>query len=74
MKKIGKLAINAEKVIKNEALVNLRGGYSYCICYITWNDGTQTTTSGLCGTSSDCTTCGKDLEKSNPDIMMADCE
>ena len=27
MKKIGKLTINPEKVIKNEELVNLRGGY-----------------------------------------------
>ncbi len=27
MKKLGKLSINAEKVIKNEELVNLRGGY-----------------------------------------------
>ena len=28
MKKIGKLSINPEKVIKNEELVNLKGGYS----------------------------------------------
>jgi hypothetical protein len=27
MKKLGKLTINPEKVIKNEDLVNLRGGY-----------------------------------------------
>ena len=27
MKKLGKLSINAEKVIKNEDLVNLKGGY-----------------------------------------------
>jgi hypothetical protein len=27
MKKLGKLTINPEKVIKNEELVNLRGGY-----------------------------------------------
>ena len=27
MRKIGKLAINAEKMIKNEELVNLKGGY-----------------------------------------------
>ena len=27
MKKIGKLTINPEKVIKNEELVNLKGGY-----------------------------------------------
>lgn len=28
MKKIGKLTINPEKVIRNEELGNLRGGYS----------------------------------------------
>lgn len=27
MKKLGKLTINPEKVIKNEELINLRGGY-----------------------------------------------
>lgn len=27
MKKLGKLSINPERVIKNEELVNLRGGY-----------------------------------------------
>lgn len=27
MKKIGKISINPEKVIKNEELVNLKGGY-----------------------------------------------
>jgi len=32
MKKLGKLSIKPEKVIKNEELVNLRGGYS-CHCY-----------------------------------------
>lgn len=32
MKKIGKLTINPEKVIKNEELVNLRGGYGYGDC------------------------------------------
>ena len=34
MKKIGKITINPEKVIKNEELVNLRGGYESdpCTC------------------------------------------
>ena len=33
MKKIGKLSINPEKVIKNEELVNLKGGYLFmCTC------------------------------------------
>jgi hypothetical protein len=30
MKKIGKLSINPEKVIKNQELVNLRGGAYSC--------------------------------------------
>ena len=30
MKKLGKLSINPEKVIKNDQLVNLRGGYESC--------------------------------------------
>jgi len=37
MKKLGKLTINPEKVIKNEELVNLRGGYGgdpcTCTCF-----------------------------------------
>jgi len=38
MKKIGKIIIRPEKVIKNEELVNLRGGYCTqgpctCICF-----------------------------------------
>ncbi len=35
MKKLGKLSINPEKVMKNEELVNLRGGYGYgaTCCY-----------------------------------------
>jgi hypothetical protein len=35
MKKIGKISINPEKVIKNEELVKLTGGYEceYCYCY-----------------------------------------
>lgn len=37
MKKIGKLSINPEKVIKNEDLVNLRGGYSDT-CYYFYSD------------------------------------
>jgi len=36
MKKIGKLSINPEKVIKNEELVNLRGGYGGYECDGHW--------------------------------------
>lgn len=38
MKKLRKLSINPEKVIRNEELVNLKGGYegtAYCCC---WDD------------------------------------
>ena len=40
MKKLGKLQINPEKVMKNEKLIALRGGYGECwYCYIFdgWN-------------------------------------
>jgi len=32
MKKLGKITINPEKVIKNEELINLRGGYGEGPC------------------------------------------
>ena len=32
MKKLGKLSINPEKIIKNKELVNLRGGYGGSNC------------------------------------------
>jgi len=35
MKKLGKLSINPEKLMKNEELVSLRGGYegmAVCVC------------------------------------------
>jgi hypothetical protein len=40
MKKLNKLIINPEKVIKNEELVNLRGGYMgwFKCC---WNEGSS---------------------------------
>ncbi len=39
MKKLGKLSINPEKVIKNEELLNLRGG-GYGLCTTYCHDGT----------------------------------
>ena len=35
MKKLGKLEINSEKLMKNEELLILRGGYGdcHCVCY-----------------------------------------
>ena len=32
MKKLGKISINPEKVIKNEELINLKGGYELNPC------------------------------------------
>jgi hypothetical protein len=56
MKKIGKIKINSEKVIKNEDLVNLRGGYDdwhYAAC----KDSSGNT---LCGTTvGDCESSGR---------------
>ncbi len=34
MKTLKKLTINPEKVIKNEKLVNLKGGYAGCVCIL----------------------------------------
>ena len=41
MKKLGKLSINSEKLIKNEELVNLKGGYrigDFKCCWDTYPD------------------------------------
>lgn len=32
MKKLSKLGINSERIMKNEELVTLRGGYNGCSC------------------------------------------
>lgn len=32
MKKISKLQINSERIMKNDELVTLRGGYGICTC------------------------------------------
>ena len=56
MKKLGKLSINVDKIIKNEELVNLRGGDYYdepctCTCY-NWDSleclGYLASYTGLC--------------------------
>ena len=52
MKKLSKLSFNLNKVMKNEELVNLRGGYGYtltlhqCTC-TTYNPPYNT--NGICG-------------------------
>lgn len=33
MKTLGKLKINTERIMKNEELITLRGGYGYVTCY-----------------------------------------
>ena len=49
MKKLGKISIDPEKVIKNDELVNLRGGYSGdgC-CYCAGHGFILTVTEGEC--------------------------
>ena len=56
MKKLGKLTISPEKMMKNEELINLQGGYGGP-CHVSCNyDG-----SSLCTTSaSDCGTAATD--------------
>ena len=59
MKKLNKLQINSGKLMKNEELVSLRGGYSVCttICY---TDGGQTCLGALVCDTGDCTQQCKD--------------
>ena len=61
MKKLGKLTISSEKMMKNEELINLQGGYDVaCKC-----EGFDTSTGtwfdfrypGTCAGMSDCTEC-----------------
>lgn len=40
MKKLGKISINPEKVIKNDELVNLRGGYEGLATVYCWSGDT----------------------------------
>lgn len=47
MKKLGKLSINPEKVIQNEELVNLRGGYS-CSVTSTCGSGSVSCSGQVC--------------------------
>jgi natural product precursor len=37
MKKLNKLQINSEKLMNNEELITLRGGYGNCSCACTLN-------------------------------------
>ncbi len=53
MKKLNKLQINSERIMKNEELITLRGGYGVVSCRI---GGTQ------CW-SGDATNCGSDAVK-----------
>ncbi len=57
MKKLSKLSISPEKIMKNEELINLQGGYDIlCECY----DHTYGVSmgSGLCGGHTCCIDCG----------------
>ncbi len=39
MKKLGKLTISPEKIMKNEELINLQGGYGGTCAWICYEDG-----------------------------------
>jgi len=54
MKKLGKLSINPEKVIKNEELENLRGGYLGCF-KCCWNGTTNCSDCYHSYSTADCT-------------------
>lgn len=52
MKKLGKITINSEKVIKNEELVNLKGGYdNNCATKCITNNGSMVVTTASCSSS-----------------------
>ena len=56
MKKLGKLSINPKKVIKNEELVNLRGGAYNCYCngYYLGEGSTASTCDSWCASCTGC--------------------
>ena len=39
MKTLGKLNINSKKLMKNEELITLKGGYGGCCCWCTTSQG-----------------------------------
>ena len=62
MKKIGKLTISPEKVMKNEELINLQGGYEHekCVCYSSDGSSTKTIIGCDCNSGLDVTSvCGQ---------------
>ncbi|MGF1586469.1 MAG: hypothetical protein ACFCUM_14180 [Bacteroidales bacterium] len=76
MKKLGKLEISPEKIMKNEELINLQGGdggYPSCSCFLWWNTGEVTETGGLCGTSANCTDCAVDVVNFYDEVVAAFC-
>ena len=57
MKKLGELSINAEKLMSNEELVSLRGGYNgiCCLCHDAGSNQYQVITGSTASTCvSDC--------------------
>jgi hypothetical protein len=49
MKRLGKLTISPEKIMKNEELINLQGGYGYEPGTCAWQGGSGY--SGICDVS-----------------------
>ena len=60
MKKLNKLVISSEKIMKNEDLINLQGGYNHlCRCEGYDNGSAFDLGSGLCSPDVyDCAECG----------------
>jgi len=54
MKKLNKLQINFEKLIKNDELISLKGGAN-CTCYNELNGGGGVCLTGTAGSASECT-------------------
>lgn len=77
MKKLSKLSINPEKVIKNEELINLRGGEyedTSCTCdaHLADGDTIDHWYIGYCGVG-DCFECGQALAAQYSWLVSADC-
>ncbi len=73
MKKLGKLTISPEKIMKNEDLINLQGGYEggpyqvMCACHDVENDiywGTF-----ICATNN-CWDCAWEMEKTHGSLFV----
>jgi len=58
MKKLGKLSISPEKIMKNEELINLQGGAYSSLCACTDVENQVYWGWGMCGGYNNCHACG----------------